>query len=353
MSIAATADTSLAAKTISRGWLRGATFDLSLIVVVAAVAVVSGVVTLVEPSLFAWVLFLDVWLLGYHHVASTFTRLVFDAESFRQNRFLVVQLPLIVLGTTLAVAMTAGYWVLPTVYLYWQWFHYTRQSYGIERCYRRKADPRAAIDDYATTRALYLLPLLGIFYRSYQEQSSFLGMDVKYLPVGPTVLALIAAVAIISIAYCTFRQMQAWWQGRLPLAHTLYVLSHHVIFLTGYMLIEDITTGWIVLNVWHNAQYILFVWWFNNNRFKNEVDPKRRFLSTLCLSRNFLGYIAVCLAISTVAYTLMYRAAIPLTSATAVPVTLVILMVTNFHHYVVDGIIWKKRRSATPQRVTV
>lgn len=347
-----TAERSVTSGAISRGWLRSATFDLNLIVVVAVVALLSGVVTVIEPSLFAWVLFLDVWLLGYHHVASTFTRLAFDAESFKQHRFLVVQLPLIVLATTMVVTMSVGYWVLPTVYLYWQWFHYTRQSYGIERCYRRKADAHAMIDDYATTRALYLVPLFGIFYRSYQAQPNFLGMDVKYMPVGTWVLALVGGVAIVAFGYSLFRQLQAWLHGRLPLAHTMYVASHHIIFVTGYVLIEDITTGWLVLNVWHNAQYILFVWWFNNNRFRDEIKPEHKFLSTLCLSKNFLVYIVVCLAISTVAYSLMYRAAVPLTSATAVPVALVVLMVTNFHHYIVDGIIWKKRRAPAPQPST-
>lgn len=345
MSVAATTPSATLSTPLARGWLRGATFDLNLIGTVAALALIAGLVALVHPELAAWVLFLDVWLLGYHHVVSTFTRLVFDAESFRQHRFLVLHLPLIVLAATFAAIGLLGLWVLPTTYLYWQWFHYTRQSYGIERAYRRKADPHALVDDYATTRALYLLPLAGIAYRSFQAQPTFLGMNVVYLPVGSLVLGIVAALAIAAVVYATARQWMAWRQGRLPLAHTLYVWSHTIIFLAGYILIEDITTGWLVLNVWHNAQYILFVWWFNNNRFRAGVDPQHRFLSTLSQARNFVWYIAICLAISTMAYGLMYRAAVPLTAATAVPVAMVVLMVTNFHHYIVDGIIWRRKRS--------
>ena len=29
--------------------------------------------------------------------------------------------------------------------------------------------------------------------------------------------------------------------------------SHFTIFYVGYLVIEDITHGWLVLNVWHNA----------------------------------------------------------------------------------------------------
>jgi len=33
----------------------------------------------------------------------------------------------------------------------------------------------------------------------------------------------------------------------------------------------------LVLNIWHNAQYVLFVWAFNTNRFKGSLDEKARF----------------------------------------------------------------------------
>ena len=62
---------------------------------------------------------------------------------------------------------------------------------------------------------------------------------------------------------------------------TLYMCSHIKIFGFGYLQIDDINHGWLVLNVWHYAQYILTVWLFNNNRFKDGIHPKHRFLSYL------------------------------------------------------------------------
>ena len=49
-------------------------------------------------------------------------------------------------ATVSAVALL-GVWILPTVYLYWQWFNYTRQSYGVERIYRRKAGDDGSTGD--------------------------------------------------------------------------------------------------------------------------------------------------------------------------------------------------------------
>ena len=242
------------------GWLRNARFDLMFIVGVAALGLVSGAVVVLRPDWFHVILLIDLWLLGYHHVTSTFTRLTFDSDSFSEHRFLVVGLPWLVLAGTVVVGMTLGLWALATTYLYWQWFHYTRQSYGITRIYSRKAGDLTARDEQITRWALYLLPLWGILYRSHQAPERFLGMKVAYLPTPRWVVLVSAAAATVVLALWAVRQVRAARQGRGSAALTLYKLSHFVVFAAGYILIEDITHGWLVINVWHNAQYVLFVW---------------------------------------------------------------------------------------------
>ena len=158
---------------LSPGWLRSRDFDLGFIGGTALLALVSGAVVVADPSLFLLVLMLDLWLLGYHHVVSTFTRLCFDRESFRTHRFLVVWAPLGVLaGVT---AMAVGGLPLASVYLYWQCFHYTRQSYGIAQIYKRKADCELGEPAWLERAAIYLLPLWGILHRSQQGPDTFLG----------------------------------------------------------------------------------------------------------------------------------------------------------------------------------
>ena len=142
-------------------------------------------------------------------------------------------------------------------------------------------------------------------------------------------------------------------QGRLAIAHTLHLSLHLLIFLTGYILIDDITTGWLVLNVWHNAQYILIVWMYNNNRFKSGVDKQHEFLSTISQTKNILGYLFVCVAISTAFYFVLRSGTYRDNQGTVVPVTLVALMVINFHHYIVDGIIWKVRKKSLREKLGI
>ena len=344
-----TAPIALAAPaSLQLGWIRSRGFDFHFIVTSSVVALASGAIVWSHPHLIQLVLLLDLWLLGFHHVISTFTRLVFDKPSYQEHKFLVVQLPVIVLAATAALAWGAGLWLLATIYLYWQWFHYTRQSFGVERMYRRKADPQALIHDKITHYAFYLVPLAGIVYRSWQQPKLYIGLSVWTFPIPDVVMFAVAAVAAGSFLLWLATEMRALWQGRLAPAHFLYMLSHFTIFTIGYLLIEDVTTGWLVLNVWHNIQYIMFVWWFNNNRFKDTVDPQRPFLSKLCHSNRVLGYLGMCLVTSTVIYVLL-RAGGSL--ADPVPVALVSMMSINFHHYLVDGMIWKRKKAAVASSV--
>ncbi len=102
------------------GWLRNRSFDLFFILGIALVAIVSGLLCVWNEKLFLPILVADLWILGYHHVISTYTRLTFDSESFRQHKHLVfLLLPAVALAVAAMVKLGA-LWLVPTIYLYWQ-----------------------------------------------------------------------------------------------------------------------------------------------------------------------------------------------------------------------------------------
>jgi hypothetical protein len=319
------------------GWLRSREFDACFIFGVAALALASGLLAALVPALFLPILLLDLWLLGYHHVVATYTRLCFDKKSFAEHQALVLWLPLGVVVVVIALFLAFGAWALATIYLYWQWFHYTRQSWGIANAYRRKAGDRAIPTPRLDLAAMYLLPLWGILYRSHQAPETFLGLELRVIPVPGLLVDVVGIAALIALALWAATRIMAWRNGRLPLAHTAYVASHFVIFYVGYIGIEQINPGWLVLNVWHNAQYVLFVWLFNTNRFRSGVDPQARFLSTISQPKNAWRYFGSCLAISTLIYGAI-QVAVPL------GVVVIVYQTINFHHYIVDALIWKLRR---------
>jgi hypothetical protein len=348
MSTTATLTARLPSGAMPLGWLRNPQFDFTLIGVVAAWALAAGAVVVAQPAWFWPILFLDVWLLGYTHVVSTFTRLTFDRESFRRNRLLLFPLPVAVAVFTVAVAVLIGEWLVGTVYLYAQWFHYMRQSYGISRMYLRKADAVPASRDFVLDGVIYGLPLWGILYRSSQQPTTFLSLDIVTVPVPRVVLYGAGIVASVSVMLWLAREIRMFGRRRPDAPHSAYVASHIAIFATGYLLIDNINTGWLVLNIWHNLQYILIVWMYNVNRFGNNVDPQRGFISTISQPRNVVLYAVVCWAIATLVY-FNVEQMLALFTNRVLPLSLLAYMTINYHHYVVDAIIWRRPRAAVRQ----
>ncbi len=326
------------------GWLREPIFDFGFVLGTAAVALVATLFAMLDVSIFVPILMLDVWLLGAHHVVATYTRLCFDRESFRQHRFLVLVLPLIVFGGTLAMVQGVGVWVVTSLYLYWQWFHYTAQSWGVSQVYRRKSGLPVPKHLHLEKATFYLLPLWGILYRSWQAPELFLGQELRVIPVPRLAVDVVATMALVTLGIWLLARIRDAWNKRLPIAHTFYMSSHVSMFAIGYLVIDDVSLGWLLINIWHNAQYILFVWMFNTRRFEGGVDEKARFLSYLSQPKHWWLYFGVCLALSTVLYKGIETFQEPLVSI-GLPL-LVFYQTLNFHHYIVDGRIWKMRKPA-------
>lgn len=324
-------------------WIRSERFDLGFIFGLVALAAFTGTVVLTYPPLFYPVLLLDLWFLGYHHVISTYTRICFDRKSFRENGYLLYAYLPIVAAVTLCVAAIFGIWVVVSVYFYWQWWHYTRQSWGVSRTYRSKDRDKLYEAPWLDQAIFYSVPVLGILGRSAEQQPTFIGFELFSLPVPEAVVWIARAAAALLLATWAWRRLIAWREGRLAKVHTLYMISHFAIFSLGYILIADITVGWLVINIWHNAQYILFVWMFNNRRFKDGIDPEARFLSYISQPGRLWIYLLACIGITGVLY-LGMLGTMQWLFAASLAGTVVLYQILNFHHYVVDTLIWKVRK---------
>lgn len=324
-------------------WVRSRDFDLLLLLGPLLLAVGSAAIILAWPRLYHLVLTVDLWVLSYHHVASTFTRLCFDRASFQQYRFLVLGLLPLCIAATYALSASVAGWAVVSLYFYWQAFHYARQSYGIERIFRG-AHAGAPTDARLTQAMLYLLVLWGILHRSSQGATSLLGMDIRMLPV-PGLLVQVAGVAfLLTAAAWGVHQARALLAGAAPL-HPAYVASHVAIFSLGYFGVEGLDEGWLVLNIWHNAQYLLIVWMYNNRRFKDGKSAEHPLLSELSQKQNVLKYVVVCLGLSSIFYT----ALVNVSGIIQLSGLMIVSMGINFHHYIVDGVIWKMRHASVRQ----
>ena len=366
--------------TLSSGCIRSLRFDLILVLGSALVAIAAGLAVVARPTWFAPILLADVWILGSQHVIATYTRLCFDRATFLAHRFLVLGVPWIVLfGVVAAIYITGGTVVVTTIYLYWQWHHYSSQSYGVQRIYACKCRPESSGSrDWLTALAMFAVPLWGILHRSLQKQihpeQVFLTFDFWALPVSDLGVRLVGGAALgLCVAWLV---REAWTFGGpgYSFASSTYVVVHWVVFLTGYYLINDITYGWLVINVWHNLQYVLLVWMYNNNRFRSGVDPGAWILSYISQRKFVWLYFPFCIACAAIFYKLLAvvddvvlthfitnSAALQMnpeffrssgllklnllptgtTLNSAAALAMVTYQVINFHHYIADASIWR------------
>jgi hypothetical protein len=326
----------------SVGWLRSPAFDLAFIVGLAGVALGAGAGLSINPALFPVIFFINLWVFGFPHVIATFTRTAFDRPSFIQYRHLNLPLPPLLLVIVVGLGFGIGQWVLATTYLYWQTFHYARQGYGVAQMFARKPENAPNVNQQLSRWVLYAVPLWGILSRSAENPQQFLGLPLRSLPVPPIAVSIAGVLCFALVGMWAVSQFRLLREQRLPLPHTLFVCSHLAIFAVGYVLIDQIDVGWLVVNIWHNMQYLFFVWHFNNKRFAERIDPQRRFISWLSQRGHVVAYAATCLVLSTVVYTAAFQLS-HLVALQTMSLAFIIGQTLNYHHYIVDGIIWKRR----------
>jgi hypothetical protein len=333
-----------------RAVIKSEAFDIALLMLPLATGLGTAAAVLANPALFTLFLVSDLWFLGYHHVVATYTRLAFTKETLRRNRFLAIDLLLLMTTATLALAFTAGAWVVATAFLYLQWFHYMRQGYGLARMYFR-ATPEGQVAgsrDLVTDLVIYLVPIYGIAARSATMGATFLDLPVKLVVLPQEAITALGLAAVVAGSWWLLRSSIAFARGTLDALYAAFVLSHVGIFLVAYVAIDDVNTGWLAINVWHNLQYVLVVWMMNQKKYAGGVDPGARFLSRISQPGRIATYFLSCIAISTVVYVVLGGFVAVMGGGLAI--TVGIYMGINFHHYVVDALIWKRKR-IVPQSI--
>jgi len=330
------------------GLLRSVEFDVFFVVVIPLIGIASGFLVTYDNSLFLPVLAADLWLLGYHHVVATYTRLLFDKKSFLEHRALVVYLfPAVALAVAL-LAIYVGAWLVATIYVYWQWWHYTRQSEGISKAYAGKATDKELGNPYIRRAAFYAVPVTGILTLSNRPSAEFLFLPFRQLPVSDGVVTAASVVTVALLIMWVVEQIKAYRVGKLAVPYVAYVISHFTVYYVAYIHLENFNYGWLAVNIWHNAQYVLFVWLYNNRRFDGKPSEDQKLLSTISQNGRSILYFATCLTLSTAIYFLIETfVADALRSVLAVStamIGIIIYQTLNFHHYIVDSLIWKLRK---------
>lgn len=251
------------------------------------------------PTSFNTLFLINIWLFSLPHTFSTFTRT--DRRSGR-HLALVVWLIVVFAFTVMGLANTSGMIILYSLYFYWQQFHYGKQNYGLAR-WETPQTKSVDIGFYLLIVGLCLLGLLS------QGRQAFFGY-MLYAPllISISKLTLFALVLLTTLIYCWIRPSQ--------LKHAV---SHSMIFSFCYLFCEHFALGWLLLNVFHNLQYLKFMKQFEKH-FSYLILPGVLTLTLYLLQFHVLKGLIIF----------------------SIPVGLTLMMALNFSHYTLDALIWKK-----------
>ena len=327
-------------------------FDLVLVFGILLLSIAVAWSARSRPEWFTALLVADLWLLGYHHVIATFTRFAGGGHQPPNRAVLMLWLPPIVFAATAMLAFAGGIVAVVTLYFYWQWFHYVRQSWGISRYLRGKASLPSERSPRLAHAAFWSIPVVGLLFRSAEDHGAFLFLPIRMIPVPDSVVWIAAAIAVVLLLLWLASEIRRGIATKRTAIYFAYLCSHHLVFAFSYVAIDDLNWGWLTINVWHNAQYLLFVWSFNVHRFAKPQGPGRNVLAWLCAPRRVVAYFSVTFLVTTMFYLTLERAISWVEPGLALAAMVVVFQAVNFHHYIVDSLIWKRPKgvaSPAPQ----
>lgn len=332
------------------GWLSSARFDLAFIAGIALLAAGMAVSTDIWPALFLPMLAVHSWLFGYEHLWSTYTNLFMHRDDRARYRGLIWLAPPLVLVALYATGHKFGLKGLLVVYFFAQFFHTVRQSWGIAQQYRHRAGGLTWDSVRLSEVTLWSVPLWGFLNRCSERPDEFVFQNFWLPPVPRAVVHGAGMVAAALWFYWIVTRIAAYRRQQIAWGHTLYMLSHALVYLAGYVLVQELCSGWLLVNIWHNVQYIAFVWLFNQRRYAAGIDQNARVLSWFSQGgyQRIALYLLATLMLSLPVYYLLPLIGTTLDEAvknTAVPAAMVIGFTLTFHHYVVDGVVWKRKHN--------
>ncbi len=293
------------------------------------------------------------WFVNWPHFSATSYRLYHDRAHVRQYPVTALVIPWLVVAGVVASVLSplliAPYFV--KLYLTWSPYHFSGQTLGVTLIYARRAGfavgraERLALSTFifgtfATQNARFEVNPAGASY--YGIAYPGLGLPAWTVTAFSTLMYLGGAAFLVLAARWCLRERR--W---LPPVVLLPMLTQYVWFIPG--------NGWASFQefvpFFHSLQYLLIAW---SVQLKEKLDKDHLAPGASYVLResarwgvlNFLG--------GAVLFYMLPRL-LAETGVTLLFASGVVLAAVQLHHFFVDGVIWKLRRTtpASPLMVNL
>ena len=181
----------------------------------------------------------------------------------------------------------------------------------------------------------------GYLHRSAQANGSFLGYPIWLPPVSRELPNSVGVAAVAGLLYWLWRLIKQADLTRGNGPFNGFVFSHLLVSLVAYIWISDITIGWLVVNVWHNIQYLIFVYRQGRVAINGDSSSRKPWLEIV---KPAAAFFLICAIPGAIIYGMANSIGRSLLWL-GFPTVLIAHFVLNFHHYLADGLIWKRRRA--------
>jgi hypothetical protein len=313
------------------------------------------------------------------HLISTWTRVYLDGnERFRRPlHYWVVPALIATMVITLIVVEGRASSTLHTILLYWAWWHFMMQNWGILRIYQRRQtarDAALAVDvpsraarrrgeqqGWAPSDALMMwleriVLTLGAIWpltvRLFKGPWSLFGAHIKHPTLHAWQVNAIGGVLAVSAGVYLLALIIRSARGRkIAIIRPLVIAASCFGFYVPFVMIRASgTAGFAAAACWHGLQYLGIVWFYNRNRWKGGVDRKARVVSWVSQGpRRAPLYFLFLLGVAGIVYaSLIGLSKIAFNAAMWGSIVWISL---TFGHYWLDGVIWKLRKPELQQQL--
>jgi hypothetical protein len=290
------------------------------------------------------------------HVYGTLYRTYFNPEEFRNNRPLLIAIPILcyIVGLALHVLDGMLFW---RVLAYLAVFHFVRQQYGFMRIYSRK-QVQSRFFRLIDTVAIYtatLYPLVFWHLSSRRNFNWFVDGDFIYsgfsylLPVFTIAYFIIIGAYVIKEVYVSIQSRSFNLPKNLVMTGTFISWYFGIVYYNGDMAFTTLNV------VSHGIPYMGLVWFTEKKRFSTQKSK-----TSIILKLTFSKYGVVCFAGLAILFAYFeeglwdgfvwrehpsvfqfFQHLPSVTNAAVLALLVPLLSLPQSTHYVLDGFIWR------------